>query len=156
MKTCLHNSLISVSSNGDKCHERGRKSVYVGNVAVILRRGFLFWDNHTSLSRWCQPKTSIFGTTGSEIPRFLQNSNIKYRLVKRKEVVLVQIQLKHRGRLISVDHLCDFQTFWLIAGSSGGLLTHPGKKKGKRCTEQNEPRWHIMRMWAVMVSSQAE
>lgn len=40
MKTCLHNSLISVSSNGDKCHERGRKSVYVGNVAVILRRGF--------------------------------------------------------------------------------------------------------------------
>lgn len=51
MKTCLHNSLISVSSNGDKCHERGRKSVYVGNVAAILRGGFLFWDNHTSLSR---------------------------------------------------------------------------------------------------------
>lgn len=51
MKTCLHNSLISVSSNGDKCHERERKSVYVGNVAAILRGGFLFWDNHTSLSR---------------------------------------------------------------------------------------------------------
>lgn len=118
MKTCLHNSLISVSSNGDKCHERGRKSVYVGNVAVILRRGFLFWDNHVkvmptqNLHFWYyRSRVMIIGYKCSEIPRFLQNSNIKYRLVKRKEVVLVQIQLKHRGRLISVDHLCDFQTF---------------------------------------------
>lgn len=75
MKTCLHNSLISVSSNGDKCHERGRKSVYVGNVAVILRRGFLFWDNHVkvmptqNLHFWYyRSRVMIIGYKCSEIP----------------------------------------------------------------------------------------
>lgn len=100
----------------------------------------------------------IIGYKCSEIPRFLQNSNIKYRLVKRKEVVLVQIQLKHRGWLISVDHLCDFQTFGLIAGSSSGLLTHPGKKKengAQNKTSRGDTSGECEQLWFPVMQSKS-